>query len=74
VFTMVSDLGKLKRKVDLLGSAKDTVSHRYTGLTPCSWPWDTAPPAVAQSCSSDKMPCTAAGQDCSRASHSSLCQ
>jgi hypothetical protein len=28
VFTMVSDLGKLKRKVDLLGSPKDTVSHR----------------------------------------------
>lgn len=31
VFTMVSDLGKLKRKVDLLGSAKDTMSHR------CVW-------------------------------------
>lgn len=28
VFSMVSDLGKLKRKVDLLGSAKDTMSHR----------------------------------------------
>ena len=28
VFTMVSDLGKLKRKVDLLGSPKDTLSHR----------------------------------------------
>lgn len=29
VFTMVSDLGKLKRKVDLLGSPKDTLSHRW---------------------------------------------
>lgn len=28
VFNMVSDLGKLKRKVDLLGSPKDTLSHR----------------------------------------------
>jgi hypothetical protein len=28
VFTMVSDLGKLKRKVDLLGGPKDTLSHR----------------------------------------------
>lgn len=28
MFSMVSDLGKLKRKVDLLGSPKDTLSHR----------------------------------------------
>jgi hypothetical protein len=28
VFTMMSELGKLRRKVDLLGSAKDTLSHR----------------------------------------------
>jgi hypothetical protein len=31
VFSMMSDLGKLKRKVDLLGSAKDTLSHRCVG-------------------------------------------
>lgn len=28
VFSMMSELGKLKRKVDLLGGAKDTLSHR----------------------------------------------
>ena len=32
MFTMVSDLGKLKRKVDLLGSPKDTLSHRYCSM------------------------------------------
>lgn len=60
VFTMVSDLGKLKRKVDLLGSAKDTVSHRCVEPFPCSWPRDTAPAAVAHFCSSAKMSYTAA--------------
>lgn len=29
VFKMTSELGKLKRKVDVLGTAKDTVQHRY---------------------------------------------
>jgi hypothetical protein len=33
VFQMTSDLGKLKRKVDLLGSAKDTLQHRCVTLT-----------------------------------------
>jgi hypothetical protein len=33
VFQMTSDLGKLKRKVDLLGSAKDTLQHRCVSLT-----------------------------------------
>lgn len=44
VFTMVSDLGKLKRKVDLLGSAKDTLSHRcvWQGLA-CLHPRGWAP-------------------------------
>jgi hypothetical protein len=32
VFQMTSDLGKLKRKVDMLGSAKDTMQHRCASL------------------------------------------
>jgi len=28
---MTSDLGKLKRKVDILGSARDTLQHRSAG-------------------------------------------
>jgi len=37
VFSMVSDIGKLKRKVDLLGSPKDTLSHRCAGITAGCW-------------------------------------
>jgi hypothetical protein len=28
VFQMTSDLGKLKRKVDILGTSRDTLQHR----------------------------------------------
>lgn len=28
VFKMTSELGKVKRKIDMLGTAKDTVQHR----------------------------------------------
>lgn len=37
VFSMVSDIGKLKRKVDLLGSPKDTLSHRCAGKLAGGW-------------------------------------
>jgi hypothetical protein len=32
VFQMTSDLGKLKRKIDVLGTAKDTMQHRCASL------------------------------------------
>lgn len=33
VFKMTSDLGKVKRKIDMLGTAKDTVRHRSGGVS-----------------------------------------
>jgi hypothetical protein len=78
VFTMVSDLGKLKRKVDLLGSAKDTVSHRCAVLTPYSCPWETAVPALLHSAPLTRCPAqwlgrSAAGRHTAAYVNSSSC-